>query len=123
MDIIITIPQSISWKEYEKELKAVEDGTQVMYFRVPNLPKKANIGDRCYICYRHLVVGWMEIVYIGQAPTFECTTTGTQWPAGNYIGRSGKFHYLKNPGITGGGYPGFQGFRYADPEWRTLEER
>lgn len=88
MDIIITIPQSINWQEYEKELKTVEDGSQVMYFRVPTLPKKANVGDRCYICYRCFIVGWMEIVYIGQVLVFECTTAGTQWPAGNYVGRS-----------------------------------
>lgn len=38
---------------------------------------------------------------------FRCTTTGKDWGGGNYISRTGKFHYLKKP------YPmkGFMGFR------------
>ena len=120
MDIVITLPANIPWKEYRKELEAVADGTQVMYFRVPQLPTKAHVGDRCYILYRRLILGWMEIVYIGGVDGFTCTTTDTRWPAGNYVGRSGKFHQLANPIIAG---RGFQGFHYADPEWRNAPER
>ena len=44
--IVITLPSSVEWSDYEKELKAVEDESQVMNFKVPFLPSKT---DRDYI--------------------------------------------------------------------------
>lgn len=109
MDIIITIPKSIEWGDYQKVLKAVEFGEQTIFFKkVPTLPKNANIGDRCYICHKGFVVGYMNIAWIGAMDGFTCTTTDIPWSKGNYIGRSGKFTYIKR--IP---YKGFQGYHYA----------
>lgn len=115
MDIVITIPKSIKWTDYQMELKAVESSEQTMFFKVPTLPKKANVGDRCYLCHNGLVVGYMNITWMGIMSEFTCTTTIQVWPAGHYIGRSGKFTYIKP--IP---YKGFQGYRYAPQEWRQL---
>ena len=115
MDIVITIPKSIKWEDYQKELKTVESGEQTMFFKVPTLPKKANVGDRCYLCHNGLVIGYMNITWMGIMSEFTCTTTIHVWPKGNYIGRSGKFTYIKP--IP---YKGFQGYRYAPQEWRQL---
>lgn len=43
--ICITIPKKIKWEDYKKELKAVEDGSQVLNFKVPNLPKDIKTSD------------------------------------------------------------------------------
>lgn len=117
MDIIITLPKTIIWEDYEKEIDTVRHEGQTMYFKVPNLPSKTFIGDRCYLCYQNLIIGFMYINYIGKHPGFKCTTTGSDWQPGNYIGRGGKF-YKMNDKIK---YKGFQGFRYAPDEWRSYE--
>lgn len=107
LGVCITIPKDIEWPDYEKELKAVEDYSQEMNFKVPFLPNKVAVGDRCYLCYRGNIVGWMEITSMGEK-SFDCTTTGKEW-AGKFISRSGPFHKLKNPIPQ----EGFRGFRYV----------
>lgn len=106
-DILITIPSTISWPEYQKELKAVEDGSQVMNFKVSKLPVRTAVGNKCYICYGGNIIGWMKIVGLKSNENFDCTTTGKQW-SGNFIQRSGVFHKLEKPIPM----KGFQGFRY-----------
>lgn len=119
MDIIITIPGNILWEDYLKEIHNVQDGDEMMLFRVPVLPKKANPGDRCYLCYHGSIVGFMNITWMGHLDGFECTTTGACWDVGNYIGRNGSF-YQPEDNIP---YKGFQGFRYAPEEWRNMTFR
>lgn len=111
-DIIITLPSSIEWTDYEKELAAVADGKQVMNFKVPFLPKDKNI-DRCYLVHRGKVIGWMKVVGFADNTKFDCTTTGREW-SGKFIQRSGPFHYLSNPRD----FRGFQGWRYYDADYR-----
>lgn len=106
-DIIITLPKTISWDDYEKELEAVKDGSQVMNFKVPTMPKVLP-GNRCYIVHDGEVKGWMKIVGTKTGP-FKCTTTGKEWPIGNYIERSGRFNHIAPIEMKG-----FQGFRYAN---------
>lgn len=60
--ICITIPKKIKWEDYKKELKAVEDGSQVLNFKVPNLPKDIKNIRRCYLCYDGKIIGWHNIV-------------------------------------------------------------
>lgn len=103
-DIIITIPKSIQWKDYEKELKAVENYKQVMNFKVNNFPK-VKPGNKCYLLYNGAIIGWMEIVGLSEKD-FNCTTTGKNWK-GKFIERSGPLHK-----ITPIPMKGFQGFRY-----------
>lgn len=115
MDIIITIPKSIKWEDYQKELKAVESCEQTMFFKVRALPKNMSVGDRCYLCHNGFIVGYMKITWFGIMDGFQCTTTGIPWTQGNYIGRSGKFYPIDPIPCKG-----FQGFRYAPREWRQL---
>ena len=111
--ICITIPKSIKWEDYEKEIKSVEDETQEMNYRLPTLPKDVKVGDRCYLCHDGYIKGWMKISNIGHRDGFTCTTTGQQWKEGNYISRTGKFNYLKNPVPM----KGFMGYRKLDKDY------
>lgn len=104
--IIVTLPSTIEWNDYEKELDSVKDGDNVMNFKVSNFPKGIKVGDKCYVTHRGFVKGWMEIVGFSKK-SFNCTTTGKNWN-GKFIERSGKFHYIDKE-IP---YKGFQGFRY-----------
>ncbi|MEK6829560.1 MAG: hypothetical protein AABY15_05570 [Nanoarchaeota archaeon] len=104
MDIIITIPKSISWEEYKKELNAVADGSQVMNFKVNHFPKTKK-GNKCYVLHNGTIQGWMEIVGLSEED-FVCTTTGKSWK-GKFIQRSGPFHKIEPIPMKG-----FQGFRY-----------
>ena len=108
--IVITIPKSIKWTDYEKELSAVEDESQEMHYKIPTLPKDVNVGDRCYLCHDGYIKGWMKISHIGKLDGFECTTTGKDWSEGYYVSRTGPFHYLKNPIPM----KGFMGYRKID---------
>lgn len=96
-NICITIPKSVRWEDYEKELKEVEDGRCEMNYRVHVLPRDVNPGDKCYVCHDGYVRGWMRISRVGRLDGFECTTTGKEWGGGNYISRTGRFHYLDKP--------------------------
>lgn len=103
-DIVITIPKTISWSEYEKELAAAEKG-ETLNFKVRHFPK-TKPGNRCYVCHDGSIKGWMEISKLSEKE-FECTTTGKTWK-GKFVERSGKFNKLDEPiPMTG-----FRGFKY-----------
>lgn len=109
MDWIITLPQTIAWNQYEKELKVVEDYSSVMNYRVPYKPK-AKPNDRCFIVWKGEVRGWMEITGVKHYPEgFTCTTTGQYWRKGYYIQRSGPF-YKVNKKIKMKGFRGVHKF-------------
>jgi hypothetical protein len=105
-NILITIPATISWEDYEKELAAVADHSQVMRFKVARLPTRNVIGGRCYLCYQGHIIGWMKIVGT-HSGEFTCSTTGQQW-SGDFIERSGPFNRL----VKAVPHKGFQGWRY-----------
>ena len=102
-DIIITIPKSIKWEEYEKELLAAEKG-EVLNFKVNNFPK-TSIGNKCYVCYNSNIIGYHIISGLSDK-SFDCTTTGQNW-SGKFIERTGEFHKIDPIPMKG-----FQGFRY-----------
>lgn len=104
-DIVITVPSTINWMDYRKELLAVKDYSQVMNYKVSSFPKRTKIGNKCYVCYKGEVVGWMKIVGM-EEKEFDCTTTGKKYK-GKFILRSGPFNYITPIKMTG-----FQGFRY-----------
>lgn len=104
--IVITIPKTTNWEMYKKELEKTADWSQVMNFKVANLPTKLEKGARVYLCYDGQIVGWQTFVGTYQGE-FTCTTTDKEWKGG-FIQRSGPFHYLKKP-IS---YKGFRGFKY-----------
>ena len=105
--ICITVPADTDWDEYKKEIRACEDWSHEMNFRVGSIPTRVKPGDRCYLCYRGRIVGWMEITSMGEK-SFRCTTTGREWETGKYISRSGPFHAIEPVPQKG-----FQGYRYV----------
>lgn len=105
-DIVITIPRSIAWQDYQKEIDLVKDGSSVMNFRVNHFPN-TSVGSKCYLLHDGAIRGWMEIVGFSEEP-FECSTTGKEW-SGKFIQRSGPFHKIDPIPMKG-----FQGFRYFD---------
>ena len=107
--IIITLPKSVKWDDYEKELDAVKDYKQVMNYKVSSIPKDIDQIKRCYLVHDGFIKGWQEIVGHEKGKTFDCTTTGKNW-SGNFIQRSGPFHYLIKPIPM----KGFMGWRYCE---------
>jgi len=102
-DIIITIPKTINWYDYQNELDAAENG-QTINFKVANFPN-TDIGNKCYLCYNGKIIGYMIVSGLSEKE-FECTTTGKKWK-GKFIERTGKFFKIE-PILC----KGFQGFRY-----------
>jgi len=109
MDIVVTLPKQTKWEEYQKELDLVKDGSNVMNFKVINMPLKSQIGNKCWICYKDNVIGYMNIVGF-EEKDFECSVTGTKW-RGKFVVRSGEFTKVEPIPMKG-----FQGFRYFDYE-------
>ena len=107
-NIIITIPKTIKWEDYKKELDNAEKG-DIMNFKVPFLPKIPIIGNKCYVVYKGFIKGYMIISGVIDNSNFNCTTTGQNW-SGKFIQRTGKFYYLTEE-IP---YKGFQGWRYYE---------
>jgi len=114
-DLVITLPQTIKWPEYQRELAAVADGQAVMNFRVPSQPKRAGAGDRCYLIHNGTLQGYMLIHDVVYRDGFTCDTTGTVWREGWYVQRTGTFYTVQQM-IS---MRGFQGYRYAPETWRT----
>ena len=106
--LLITIPKTIKWEDYLKEIDTVKDSSQEMNFKVSSKPTKVSIGDRCYICHNGFIKGWMQISNIEYKDAFDCSTTGEHWDEGWYVSRSGEFHKLDKE-IS---QKGFQGYRY-----------
>lgn len=114
--IIITLPSTINWNDYQEELKKVENYKHVLNFKVSHFPKGINKGDKCYIVYQGIIKGWMEIVGFTEKQ-FTCNTTKKKWDS-KFIERSGPFHYIDEE-IP---YGNFQGFRYFDLNEYKLEK-
>ena len=106
MDIIVTLPAKTKWEEYQKELDLVLDGTTVMNFKVPVMPKCV-AGDNCFLVHKGYVVGFMVIVGVSRKE-FTCSVTGKKW-SGIFVERSGPFYEIVPFPMKG-----FQGFRYAN---------
>jgi hypothetical protein len=107
-DWIITIPRTYDWLDYAAELARAKFGEETLYYRVPFIPKDLEVGDRCFVTWKDGVRGWMTICnWEKDLPSFKCTTTGKEWPEGNYIMRRGAFHPAKKDFV----YKGFRGIR------------
>lgn len=105
MDWVVTLPQTVKWSDYEIELEAARDRKQVLNFHLP-YKIAARDGDRCYVCWCGRVRGWMEVVGMKHVDRLVCSTTGKQWGGGWYLQRSGPFHKIDGPVMTG-----FRGIR------------
>ena len=107
--LLITIPKTIKWEDYEKEIDAVKDESQEMNYKVSSKPTKVDVGDRCYLCHNGFIKGWMKISNISKKK-FQCTTTGKDWDEGWYVSRTGEFHKLDKEIPQ----KGFMGYKYID---------
>ena len=109
MNICITLPKTIKWNEYQKELDKVKDFKEFMFFKVPFLPIRTKQGDKCYLCYNNKIIGYQQIVGLIDSKKFQCSTTGKNWE-GKFICRSGPFFPLEKPIDC----KGFRGFKYVN---------
>lgn len=110
MNWVITIPKTVKWSDYQKELATVADGSVVMNYRTRYFPKEMKAGDHCYIVHDGRVRGWMKIInLIEKSDAWVCSTTGGWWPSGRYIQRTGEFNPVDGPAMTG-----FRGVRKFD---------
>ena len=105
MDWVVTIPKSVKWGDYQRELDVVADGSSLINYRTRYFPKEMKVGDRCFLVWDGQVRGWMAIVGLVDAVRpWQCMTTGKTWPPGKYIQRSGPFHKSDGPEMTGFNY-------------------
>ena len=111
--LLVCIPSSVKWEEYEKELKAVENWKEEMFFKVANLPTLK--CDRCYLAHQGKIKGWMKVTGYQDSAKFKCSTTGKEWE-GKFIKRSGPFHKVKEVNCAP-----FRGFHYIVPRNLGLE--
>lgn len=110
--LMITLPQYIKWEDYIQELKAVEDRSGILNYKLPGMPSYPFLkGSKCYLVWRGYIRGWQEVSGVKHGK-FRCQTTGKQWPDGYYLQRTGPFNYLKKPYKM----KGFQGLRYIYEE-------
>jgi hypothetical protein len=105
-DWIITLPQTVRWEDYEKELESALWGGAHLNYRVPR-PVGVEMNDRIFVVWRGRVRGWMRAVGCAHfAEGFRCMDTGANWPAGYYVQRTGAFHKVDGPEMKG-----FRGIR------------
>jgi hypothetical protein len=118
MDIVLTWPKKVPYAEYVRELDRAAREDKSILFKVPTLPIKARIGDRCYMVYDGRLRGWSVILYFDDEAQPDGVRPGDTWEKGKYIVRSPVWHELQDLPLV----RGFQGFRYADPDWLEIPE-
>ena len=106
MDILITIPKTVKWEDYQKELDMAADGSYQLNYQVRHFPRHTSVGDRCYVVHTGYVRGYMIISGFSEKP-FTCQTTGKKYDGNKFIQRTGKFFKIKPHPKTS-----FRGFQY-----------
>lgn len=84
LGLVLTIPQT----------KKIE-GISNYEFLVGQMPTKVKPGDRCYICYRGYVIGWMTIASMG-SKDWQHPKEGTIYKR-NFILCTGGITKIENP--------------------------
>jgi len=111
VDWVLTIPKSIPWDEYQKELDACANDSDIeISYRLPYKPK-AMPKERCYVVHDGFIRGYQEIIGVDYLEGFDCITTGQHWRSGWYIVRGGMFHKTEPVPMKG-----FRGIRRLDAE-------
>jgi hypothetical protein len=105
--IIVTIPQWMRWKDFERNLRSVANYTHNLEFRVHDFPNGIHKGDKFYVVHNNVIKGWMEIVGFTERGN-DCEEDDKL--CSKYIEYSGPFHYIDE--IVS--YNDFQGYRYFD---------
>ena len=120
MDIVLTWPKKDSLSSYLQNLRAAHARDETILFSVSAFPTKLEHQDRVYMVHSGRVRGWTEFLdFVDGDVRPVDPRTGRLMEAGRYLRRSAFWHPLSEPLPL---MKGFQGFRYADPDWRTLPE-
>ncbi len=94
-DYIITIPKSIKWDAYLREVATAYKTRQSLFFRVPRKVDVVYNETKCYLVHNGAVRGWMPALTCTENPIgFTCFETGKKWPPGIYIERSPRFRLV-----------------------------
>lgn len=111
-DWILTIPKTVSWGDYQRELIAAAQGA-VLNYRVRHWIGVAE-GERVFLVWNGRIRGWMKALGVVHWPSgFKCEVTGARWEPGYYLQRTGAFTYE-----DGGAMRGFRGVRRFQPDDR-----
>jgi len=110
LDWVVTVPKTINWNDYLKEINDVEKKNLVINYKASYIPKDMKVNDRMWIVHNGRIRGFMKICSFGKQDGFVCQTSGKKWANGNYIQRSGKFYELDHYVAM----KGFQGLRKLD---------
>ena len=112
IDWVITIPKTVDWYEYIREVGLAAQAEAVLNYRVAHFPKEMKVGDRCFVVWNGRIRGWMAISGLAMCfADWTCETTDKRWPAGKYIQRIGRFYIVDDgPEMTG-----FRGVRRLYP--------
>lgn len=93
--------------KYLNEINDAYDRKENLYYKVPYVPLAMKPGDRCYVCHRNAVRGYMDIIGATIVKDgFTCSSTGKFWGPGKYIVRKAIFHRTMAHEMKG-----FQGIR------------
>lgn len=106
MNIVVTLPKSIKWTDFEKELAVIADESHQKNWKVTHFPTNTKSGDRLYVVYNGYIRGWLKITAF-QNLDFVCMITNNRM-VGKFVSCSGPFRELKPLRKM----QGFQGWRY-----------
>lgn len=118
-DLIVTTPLTERAAAAEEAQDCQEAGGGTYFRRLGSQAASVRPGDRVYYVEAGFVRGYAVVSrtsYYTRAR--RCATTGRQWPAGWYVEMdAASWRWLTPLPLRG-----FQGWRYAPPEWRELPE-
>ena len=124
-DWLITIPKTIPWSTYQRELNAVADSIGELAYRLypvndigrsRSRSRAVQPGERCFVVWNGYIRGWQEIVGMRESEGFLCQATRRWWSPGIYLVRTGPFHRIKP--IP---HQGFRGIRLLRVEEKIEE--
>jgi len=108
--ITITIPKK-GIKVWLKELYEAMDSDLELWFKIPTIPRKAIIGDKCYVIHDNQIIGYHIIKAFKYTNGFTCKITEKYWGEGNYVVRDAKSWVKLNKPVLSKSH---RGYRYLD---------
>ena len=118
MNIIVTMPD-LEKEGYKKLIKFYKKLKETIYFKVPFLPKRTIIGEKCAIVSNGVLIGFHKIIGMRFVDKEELAKLSHGfWDEGYYIIRDGATFKEAEEKIT---VKGFRGFRYSDTLLKKIE--
>lgn len=95
MDYAVTVPKTVDWQWYLKEIDTARENKLSLFFRIPYKVDVRYNESRCFIVHNGAIRGWMTILTCIENPIgFTCFYTGKKWPPGTYIERRPRFNSI-----------------------------